>query len=475
MKKLDKLILRSFIGPFVLTFAVVVFILLTQHMIKYFDDFVGKDLGWEVFAKLMFYFCLNMTPMALPLAVLISSLMTFGNLGQHFELTAIKSAGISMLRIFLPIFIFVVFLTYVGFVFNNKIVPIANLKAYSLLYDIRQKKPTLDLKEGSFYNGLPGYSIKVNKKFKDGKTLKGVMIYDHTNGKGNTDVILADSGYMSLVKNDQFLSLDLYNGKKYIEIIDNNGGSQQQYVRSGFGKSKIMFSLESFALQRTDEELFATNKIMLSVDELQSASDSIQKESKIIKGAIFDNYKPFFLYTFKDFSGNKVKLAKAIDVSRFDKGQKARVISYAINSARSVHSFTKTYQERLDAIVKEINSFDIERVRKYSQSVAIIIMFLIGAPLGAIIKKGGLGLPILISVFFFVIYYILITLGQKYAKDSILSVNLGMWLPNYILFPIGLFFLRQAKNDSRLLEADFFAVLIDRFKQSLRMNKEIQK
>ena len=471
MKKIDKLILRSFIGPFILTFAVVVFILLTQHMIKYFDDFVGKDLGWEVFAKLMFYFCLNMTPMALPLAVLISSLMTFGNLGQHFELTAIKSAGISMIRILLPIFIFVLFLTYVGFLFNNKIVPIANLKAYSLLYDIRQKKPTLDLKEGSFYNGLPGYSIKVNKKYPDGKTLKTLMIYDHTNGKGNTDVILADSGHMSLVKNDQFLELDLYNGKKYIEVIDNNGGSQQQYIRSTFKKSKIMFSLESFELQITDEELFSSNKIMLDVKELKVAIDSIQKENDLIRSTIFSNFKPYFLYALKSQPPVKIDKFKKIELNKLDKNQRIKALGYAVNSARSVQSFTKTYKERVDMIIKEVNNFDIERVRKYSQSLAIIIMFLIGAPLGAIIKKGGLGLPILISVFFFVIYYILITLGQKYAKDSIVSVNIGMWMPNLILLPVGLFFLRQAKNDSRLLEADFFAVMFDKFKQSFKKNK----
>lgn len=471
MKKLDKLIIRSFIGPFILTFAVVVFILLTQHMIKYFDDFVGKDLGWQVFAKLMFYFCLNLTPMALPLAVLISSIMTFGNLGQHFELTAIKSAGISMIRTLMPIFILVLFLTYLGYVFNNRIVPFANLKAYSLLYDIRQKKPTLDLKEGAFYNGLPGYSIKVNKKYKDGKTLKGVIIYDHTNGKGNTDVVLADSGYMSLVKNEQFLQLDLYKGRKYVEVIDNNGGSQQQYVQSVFNKSKVMFSLESFNLQRTDEELFATNKIMLNVDELKIAVDSIKNEKAKVYSSLYNNFKPFYLYALKDNVGDPEKKAKSLNFDSFDKDKKTRALSYSLNSARNIQSYSKTFIERLDMYTKDANSFDIERVRKLTQSIAIIIMFLIGAPLGAIIKKGGLGMPILISVFFFVIYYILMTLGQKYAKEGVLSVNMGMWMPNMILLPIGLFFLKQARNDSRILEADFFAVMFDKLKSKFISKK----
>jgi lipopolysaccharide export system permease protein len=207
MKKIDRLILSSFIGPFLLTFLVVDFILLTQYMLKYFDEFVGKDLGFLVFAEMIGYFCINMTPIAFPLAVLLSSLMTFGNLGEHSELVALKSSGISLIRVMRPVFIFVLVLCAVVFYSNDQIVPRANLKAYSLLYDIRQTKPGLDIREGIFYNGIPGYSIKVNKKFKDDKTLKEIIIYNHSSGVGNKEVILADSGLMYTFLNERYLML----------------------------------------------------------------------------------------------------------------------------------------------------------------------------------------------------------------------------------------------------------------------------
>ncbi|MEQ9231139.1 MAG: LptF/LptG family permease, partial [Cyclobacteriaceae bacterium] len=217
MRKLDLLIIRSFIGPFLLTTALSTFILLIQHMLKYFDDFVGKDLGFFVFAKLLFYFSLNMLQVALPLGVLVSSLMTFGNLGENFELAAIKSSGISLLRALRPIFFFVVLISIGAFFFNDNVLPAANLKAYSLLYDIKNKKPTLDIQEGVFYKGIPNYTIKAREKFPDDITLKDVIIYDHTNTMGNTRVILADSSRMYLFMNDRYLKLELYDGNYYSE------------------------------------------------------------------------------------------------------------------------------------------------------------------------------------------------------------------------------------------------------------------
>ncbi|MGV3540823.1 MAG: LptF/LptG family permease, partial [Rufibacter sp.] len=223
MKKLDKLILKSFVGPFVLTFAVVEFILLLQVILKYLDDLVGKDLGVNVIAELLFYFSLNLAPMAFPLAILLSSLMTFGNLGEHHELTAIKTSGISLVRTLRPVFALSIILTIAAFFFHNTIVPKANLRAYSLMWDIRQKKPALDLKPGSFYNGLPNRSIRVGKKFPDGQTLKDIMIYDHSNGAGNAVVVLADSGKMYTQYNDQYLVLELFNGKTFAEERSGSG------------------------------------------------------------------------------------------------------------------------------------------------------------------------------------------------------------------------------------------------------------
>src|SRR5687767_7037045 len=218
MRKIDKLVLKAFIGPFIMTFLVVVFILLMQHMLKYFDDIIGKDLGWSVVGQLLFYFAIFMTPVAMPLAVLLSSLIAFGNLGEHFELTAIKSSGISLLRTLQPIFFFVLVLTGLAFYANNYLVPKAALEAYSLLYDIKQKKPALELREGSFYNGIDDISIKVDKKFpEDEAALKGVIVYDHRQNDGNKKVMVADSGRMYTVLNERYLKFELFNGYDYSE------------------------------------------------------------------------------------------------------------------------------------------------------------------------------------------------------------------------------------------------------------------
>src|SRR6478609_7473964 len=217
MKKIEKLVLDSFIGTFIIMFLVVVFILLNIQMLRYFDDIIGKGLGWDVIGKLLFYFAIFTTPTALPLAVLLSSLIAFGNLGEHFELTAIKSAGISLIRTLRPIFIFVLFLTVAAFYANNNLVPKAALEAYSLLYDIKQKKPALDLREGSFYNGITDISIKVNKKYEDGITIGGIVVYDHRKNDGNKDVTIADSGRMYTILNERYLKFELFRGYKYTE------------------------------------------------------------------------------------------------------------------------------------------------------------------------------------------------------------------------------------------------------------------
>ena len=471
MKNLDKLILRSFAGPFVLTFAVVEFILLTQYMLKYLDELVGKDLGMNVFAELLFYFSINMAPAALPLAVLLSSLMTFGTLGEHHELTAIKTSGIALPRILRPVFFLVVAITIGAFFFNNYIVPKANLKAYSLLWDIRQKKPSMNFKEGAFYNGLPGYSIKINKKLNDGKTLRDIMIYDHSKGGANTTVILADSGQMYTQHNDNYLVLELYRGSTYVD--QNDGGyrsSSEQFVREKFDASKIIFSLASFNLDRTREELFSDNKMMKNISQLTTVTDSLRRYNALEKARYANTVDPFYMY-FKADTGevkNGLKIAKdSVPVKEHELAPiTADVLLAATSKARNVKTFTSSYIERVNTVARDANTYEIEIWRKYTQSASILIMFLIGAPLGAIIKKGGLGVPVLISILFFIFLYVLSILGEKWAKEGLLPIEIGMWGANAILLPIGLFFLYQARNDSSLLEVDFWRKFLTRLKRS---------
>ncbi len=464
MKKIDKLVLKAFLGPFFLTFFVVVFIFLVQILIKYFPDLVGKGLAYNVYVELIFYFSINVTPISLTLSVLLSSLIAFGNLGEHFELTAIKSAGISLIRTIAPIFVFSIILCFIAFYINNYIVPKANLKAFSLLYDVRQKKPTFEFKEGAFYNGIPGYSIKVNKKFLDGKSMKGMMIYNHSANRGNIEVILADSGQMYMINEERYLIMELFNGESLSEMLDHHKPNTQQFVRNKFDKSKFVFSMESFNMQHTQEELFSSHKIMRNVSELKKDVDSLQAQKDTLAKTTYKSVKPFYNYALKNDTINISKDYAFKKVNyHTDTILRKNILSYASNSARSIKSYISSQRERIDYLRKDANSYRIEWYKKYTLSAACLIMFLIGAPLGSIIKKGGLGVPVIISIIFFALYYIVSIMMEKYAKEGIVDIGLGMWAGNLIYLPIGIFFLIQAKNDSRILETDYFVVIWGKF------------
>ncbi len=589
MLKLDRLILKSFIGPFILTTALATFILLIQYMLKYFDDFVGKDLGFMVFAELIFYFSLNMLQVALPLGVLVSSLMTFGALGEHFELTAIKSAGLSLVRVLLPVFFFVVVLSYGAYLFNNHIVPSSNLKAFSLLYDIKKKKPGLDIKEGVFYGGIPDYSIKAKEKLSDNSTLKDVIIYDHTQGTGNNTVILADSSKMYTLFNDRYLKLELYNGNYYYDEEGRRTRKLNRLTRTNFDRMDIVFSLSSFDLKRTKEELFQNNRQMKNIQELTDYIDSLNG-SVLTSKYEFIRQRGGFYYHMSDkidmiidhwgisedslkrlrmdpatlseeeeerqrieeeeanlaenaaekdtvdensdegsTENTRSKLAKAesppnehktettrpqviktdeirrrlmedqlaamdkdpdrkpgttetvvkvsekkepellIDTLSWAfleekmKDRESQVILSAKNAAQKIKVNISSMSSRIYMMEHDIYKYEIEKYKKYSQAVACIVMFLIGAPLGAIIKKGGLGVPVLISILFFIIYYVLTIMTEKWAKEGIVDPVLAVWTADAVLFPIGLFFLRQARIDARIFDSDVYAIWMEKF------------
>ena len=559
MKKLDKFIISSFVGPFLLTFIVVVFILLTQYMLKYFDDFVGKDLGLEVFSELIMYFSINMTPVALPLAVLLSSLMTFGTMGEHFELTAIKGAGISLTRALKPLFFFVVLISVLGFLSNNYIVPKANLKAYSLLYDIKQKKPALDIREGVFYGGIPQYEIKVNKKYPDGETLKEIIIYDHRNGLGNKEVILADSGKMYTIHNDRYLMLELFDGNRYSEAnIPGTGsgsyGGNPRFTRNSFDETRLVFSLASFDLQRTKEEYFASHRRMKTMQELAQAIDSLKGEQMAIEYQAFNSSPTFYTYHLRydslmpkgleqqvaqmisedtaslddedladdslgyadnsrprsaasgsvseltasarvrlirqvkeekeTSSGNNNGLTKAkqkyvvqeVDttlMSRLDSSitetEYSSVVAKALNQSKTIHNTLQINASKMQKLDREVNKDVYESRKKIAQAISCLIMFLIGAPLGAIIKRGGLGVPVLISICFFIAFYVLTEISRKWADDLLMNADTAVWFPNMVLLPFGVLFMLQARLDTRLLEPDFYKTWVDKLKSRLKI------
>jgi lipopolysaccharide export system permease protein len=527
MKKIDKLIIGSFIGPFILTLLVVVFILLMKQMLIYFDDIIGKGLEWGQLGSLMFYFSVTLLPSALPLAVLMSSLITFGNLGEHFELTAIKSLGISLTRSLLPLFFLVVVITIFSFFANNYLVPKAALEAYSLLYDIKQKKPALDIKAGSFYSGIPDISIKVNKKFSDGVTLKEVIIYDHRGRVGNKQVIVADSGKMYTILNDQYLKLELFQGYDYTEGSgsgqDDTGRptTEDTYRKTKFSKMQVVLDLSSFSMGRTDTKWFKGNKIMRNISELDTDMDSVSSELTTQRINLYSNQTTMFSLHFKrdsipltkemknfrhekdsvarsriasispsaggtitpDYTryasnyNNPVKIKIPDSITRkerhisdsiynFKKVDKSE-ISSALNRARMIKSQLQNHNANADSQKYEYIVFRVQWHRILSNSIACLAMFLIGAPLGSIIKKGGLGVPVLVSILFFILFYVLELLGVKWAKQEIISVPTGVWLANVILFAIGMVFLRQARVDARLFDADFYHVVIDKLKKRI--------
>jgi lipopolysaccharide export system permease protein len=474
MKKIDFLVIKSFIGPFILTTCVVVFIFLMRFLMLYFNDFVGKDLGYDVFAKLFVYFSLITVPISLPLATLLASLMCFGNLGEHSELTAIKASGIPISRVLLPTLIFAFGVSIFSFWFNNKVSPWANLKGYSLLYDVKTTKVTLNIKEGIFYGELPGYKIKVLNKYPDGKTLKGVTIYNHTTNEGNVNVTLADSGKMYTMLDNNYLVFELYNGINYMEYKNVAGGSynETQFVKNSFKKNRLVFALESFGMKRTDESQFKYHEYMKDVPALSRQVDSIHKEIELSKKIQVSSMDQFYNHhlkrIIKDTASRRVILpGKWVDERMKPLHEESKMMESfetAFTQAKSVHDHYKTNVEIQKSKIKDANRSDVERWHKFTMAFSCFVMFLIGSSLGSIIKKGGFGMPVLISITFFILMYVLMQLGDKYAKESIWYVIPGVWMPNAVLLLFGIYFLYKATNDARLFDSDIYDVYFDKLK-----------
>jgi len=451
MKKLHQLILRAFTGPFLVVFSVLVLIFLLKFVLHYIEELSGKGLPITTYFELFFYFSFNSIPRILPLAILFSTLMTYGNFGQHNELTAIKSAGVSLVKILLPVFIFTVFISFVSFYTNNNFIPKVNLKAYRLLWDIKHKKAAFNLREGIFYNEIPKYSMKVDKIHKDGKSLNDIIIYDHTErNMGNITHIVADSGYMQLTHNESYMELELFNGKRNSEHIEKKDANSDDYVRSAFSYTKMIFDLSSFQLDETPEELFKNNRQMMTVAILQTRIDSTKLNYIKVKDSYRSQISTIFKYNI-EADTIPHKLYPEYKASSYDT---ARVLRNAFNRSKNLEYQTLKKKEYLEGLTREVNTFKVEQLHKYSEAVACIIMFLIGAPIGAVLKKGGLGFPGIITIAFFIIYYVIFITFEKYARADLINVYVGSWGAIFTLLPFGIFFVYQASIDSSLFEID---------------------
>ncbi len=490
MKKISILVIRSFWGPLLFTFLISLFVLLMQFLWKYVEDFVGKGLDWSIIAEVLFFASASLVPMALPLSILIASVMSFGNMGEYYELTAIKAAGISLLRVMRPLIVFTVLLSILAFFFSNNVLPYTNLKFARLLFDINRKRPELNIKTGVFNNDIEGYSIRV--KGKNPKTLMmyDFMIYDHTKHIGNPEVTLADSGFLRVTGDKKYLVATLFNGRTYTEVPEGNPQKKEYPHRTDiFDRQTIIFELTGFDFKESQESLFRSNYKMMSLSQLEESTERLTKiyeerQSEYPRRIMRFNY---FVYENQVKDSSQIvqdsirkyappqKLSPNIKIdslyNNFSPREKKEAIVYANEGIRRMINSLSITKDMMRDRIRWIRKHKVEWYRKFSLSFACIIFFFIGAPLGAIIRKGGFGMPFLLSIILFMLYYVLSISGEKFVREGVMPVLVGTWLSSAILFPLGIFVTYKASKDAAILNKDAYIDFFKKIGKVLRLNK----
>ena len=457
IKKLDRLILKAFVGPFIATFFITLFVLVLQFFWLYIDDIVGKGLDFFTIARLMTYVTASVVPLALPLAVLLSSIMTFGNLGETFELVAIKSAGIPLLRFMRPLLITSLVICGIAFIFNNSIIPHAQLKLNTLKYDIIVTKPALDIKEGVFYDKIDGYVIKIGKKEKDG-TIRNVVIYEKDYSLQDK-ITVADSGIMKISPDRRYLEFYLHDGWRYSERGDRITTSTE-FTRMGFKEFKKVLDLSSFKIKRTEDSVFKDNWRMLTVTQLDKAIDSLRKTNASMGKKIAGESKTYLGFAKNLDSNWALPPQTGKHVTAFNQiipdSSRAAVYDASINQVNALKSALEADAADFNNKQMDLRLHLVEWHRKFSLSLACLVLFLIGAPLGSIIRKGGIGTPLIFAVAFFVVFFLLNNFGEKFVKQDVLEPKIGMWLATIGLLPVGIFLVFKAMRDSQLFNQEFY-------------------
>jgi lipopolysaccharide export system permease protein len=470
-KKLDKLIIKAFVGPFIATFFITLLVLVMQFFWLYIDDFVGKGLSTGIILEFIGYKSTDLVPLALPLAVLLSSLMTFGNLGESYELVAIKSAGISLLRFMRPLFIMSIFISGIAFLFSNYIIPVATLKSRTLLYDIVNANPSFDIREGVFYDRINGFAIKIGKKETNDSIIRDVIVYEQANTLQD-NFIIADNGIMRVSADKRFLEFNLKNGWYYQER-GNSGTPNTEFMRVGFKEYKKQFDLSMFQFQRTADSVNKNNHRMLSMRQLDKAIDSLRKQNQEFQKTAHQSFAPalhFLAYLDSAKKKNDTIKIKSFDslVSDSLKEPLRQNVALKVENLRSTNDFLIAQNKDQKKVLRQ---HQIEWHRKISLSLACVVLFLIGAPLGSIIRKGGLGSPLVLSIVFFMIFYFLSNTGEKMSKEGSIEPPLGMWLSTMILVPIGIFLTSKALKDSQLFNKEYYFRTWQKFRSYWRRNQ----
>ncbi len=468
IKRLHIFVLKSFLPVFAMTFFIVLFIVLMQFLWRYVDDLVGKGLEISVLAELFFYAAVTMVPMSLPLAILLASLMTFGNFGEKFELTAMKASGISLVRVMMPLIVLISLIAIGAFFFQNEVLPRAQVKMYTLLFSVKQKKPDVEIPEGAFYTEIDGFNLYVKHKDREGGKMHDVMIYDVRNGGVNATILLSDSATLNFTPDMSHIYLHLWQGEQFENLREQTGLERNiPFRREEFAEKQIMIPFDA-KFTRMDDQAMRKQYVGKNIAELRETIDSVSQVvdsagrsyAVMLQTEPLGGVKPEI-----DLTTHKVKpyraVASPLSANTLDSLIDAQDPSSAdrlFNSARMRAGNTAAeYQFKaanLEADNKSLRRHEIELMKKFTLSVACLIFFFIGAPLGAIIRKGGIGWPLVISVFLFIVYYIIDNTGYKMARDGHWPVWEGMWISTFVLTPLGVFATYKAMKDSNLFNPD---------------------
>ncbi|MDR1859961.1 MAG: LptF/LptG family permease [Bacteroidales bacterium] len=481
--------LRSFLGPFFMTFFICVFVLLMQFLWKYIDDLVGKGLDLDVLAELLFYALLGLLPMAFPLSILLASIMSFGNLGENYELVAMKASGISLFRVMRPLILVALLLTGFAFYFSNTILPKANLKLTALMWSIRRQKPEMVIKEGIFTNDIDGYSIKVERKSRTDNMLYDILIYDHRANMGNVSVCLADSGVMEISPDKRFMVMTLYHGQTSDDERQAGGKDKSRpFRRTTFDKEIINVPLNGFIFQKQDESVLTNFATMVPIKQLNEILDSLYidyngRVRRLILGMQYGETLQQTVNTLSNpvdsmrglYTVPTATRPRDIDYKElFDdmtQPERRTALSSALAQARNNKQTLDQNVLEMYAQKKKVNKYEIEIHNKFTMSLACIVFFFIGAPLGAIIRRGGLGMPVVVSIVLFIIYYVTSLIGQKFSREDIWPMFNGMWFSTFVFLPFGIFLTYKAVNDSGLLAMETYQNFVKRVLNLFRLKK----
>lgn len=492
MKKIHLLVFKSFIRPFIVTFFIVMFVLLMLFLFKYIDDLIGKGFEWYVILELLGYQSVVQISMAMPLSMLLSAIMTFGNLGESYELVAIKAAGVSLRKAMMPLFVLVGLFSGGAFLFSDYILPIVNLKMGSLLYDVRKKPADFLIRPGVFNNTIAGYSIRANDKNRDGTILYDLMIYDHSNSNTANNVLIAKEGYVYNSPDNHYMILKLKDGVRYEDSRARNAKTydpRQQFTRFYFEETEQKFNMEEFQMKRTDENLFKSHHAMLNLKQLEHYTDSNTLRLDSMRATVPGEIRHYYNY-FNDYRRlslqdqatedpvleammrraqdsireNRVFSYRQSYLERIPPEEKMTILHQTSGQIGYISSMLEIKAAEEKTMVDKNIRYGIEWQRKFTLAVSCLLLFAIGAPLGAIIRKGGLGLPVVMAIIFFLIYHIISTVAEKSAREGNIDIFTGMWFAIIVLTPLAVFLTYKAATDSALLDLEQYRLKFEKIK-----------